>query len=110
MIGYDRVFTPRDLAPSVLNQIALRELRWIPLEGCCARTYMLGARFGVRAADLMHLAFFMAHAAYGMSRVAVATLATHPMRADATGDCMDRALRGDRALNIYRTVRLLFKS
>jgi hypothetical protein len=31
MIGYDRVSTPADLAPSFLNQIALRKLRWIPL-------------------------------------------------------------------------------
>jgi hypothetical protein len=48
---------------------------------------------------------------HGKTRVALlaaaaATLATHPMRADATEDyCRDRALRGDRALNIYRTVR-----
>jgi hypothetical protein len=33
-----------------------------------------------------------------------AAVATHPMRANATGDCRDHALRGDRALIIYRTV------
>jgi hypothetical protein len=31
VIGYDRLSTPADLAPSVLNRIALRKLRWIPL-------------------------------------------------------------------------------
>jgi hypothetical protein len=75
---------------------------------CGAHVHMLGARFGVRAAEDGHLTFLRAHAAvahvgvmaaafggawvHGMSRVAAAaTLATHPMRADATGD---RALRG----------------
>jgi hypothetical protein len=38
-----------------------------------------------------------------------AAVATHPMRANATGDCGDRALRGDRALIIYRTVLCLTK-
>jgi hypothetical protein len=80
---------------------------------CGARAYMLGARFGVRAAEDGHLTHLAAHAAHGcmacqewlLLAAAVATLATHPMCADATGDCRDRALRGDRALNIYRTVR-----
>ncbi len=30
-LGYDRLSTPADLAPSVLNRIAHRKLRWIPL-------------------------------------------------------------------------------
>jgi hypothetical protein len=33
-------------------------------------------------------------------RMLAAAVATHPMRANATGDCRDRALRGDRALII----------
>jgi hypothetical protein len=31
MIGYNRLSTPAVLAPSFLNRIALRKLRWIPL-------------------------------------------------------------------------------
>jgi hypothetical protein len=82
---------------------------------CVAHAYMLGARCGVRAAEDGHLTHLTAHA--GLRRMGAwhvnvchwlllaAAVATHPMRADATGDCRDRALRGDRALNIYRTVR-----
>jgi hypothetical protein len=73
---------------------------------CGARAYMLGARIGVRAAEDGHLTHLAAHAALRRMGawhewlLLVATLATHPMRAAATGDCRDRALRGDRALII----------
>jgi hypothetical protein len=40
VIGYDDVSTPRDLAPSVLNRIALRELRWIPLAVAHTPTFL----------------------------------------------------------------------
>jgi hypothetical protein len=66
-----------------------------------AHAYMLGAQFGVRAAEDEHLTLLRAHAAVAML---AAALASDPMRANATGDCRDRALRGDRALVIYRTV------
>jgi hypothetical protein len=36
-------------------------------------------------------------------RMLAAAVTTHPMGAFATGDCRDHALRGDRALIIYRT-------
>jgi hypothetical protein len=74
----------------------------------------LHARRAIWCSHLTHLAVLRAHAAlrrmgawqikWLLLAAAVALLATHPMRADATGDCRDRALRGDRALNIYRTV------
>ncbi len=74
---------------------------------------MLGARFGMRVAEDGSLTFLRAHAAiYGMAcqewlllAASGTTLATHPMRADATEDCRDRALRVDHAKKHYRTVR-----
>jgi hypothetical protein len=72
---------------------------------CGAPAYMLGARFGVRVAD-GQLTFLGRMRLWRMLAAAVATLATHPMRANATGDCRDHALRGDRTLikNILPTV------
>jgi hypothetical protein len=36
-----------------------------------------------------------------------AAVATHPMRENATGDCRDRALRGDRALKVLHDRALI---
>jgi hypothetical protein len=79
---------------------------------CGAHAYMLGARFGMRVAEDGHLTFWRAHTA--LQRMGArhqewlllaAAVATHPMRANAIGDCRDRAVRGDSALINYRTVR-----
>ncbi len=60
-IGYDRVSTPADLAPSVFNRIALRRPRWIPV--ATAHTPLCSARDLVRAAEDGHLTLLRAHAA-----------------------------------------------
>jgi hypothetical protein len=110
MIGYNRVSTPRDLAPSVLHQIALRE-RCDGFLTCGAHAYMLAARdFGICVADDGRLTFVRAHAAHVCMAcqewlLLAAAVPTHPMRANATGNCRDRALRGNRALNTDRAVR-----
>jgi hypothetical protein len=59
-----------------------------------AHADMLGARFGVRAAEDGHLTLLRAHgmALLRARRMLAAAFATHPMRANATGDCRDRAL------------------
>jgi hypothetical protein len=83
---------------------------------CCdARAYMLGAQFLCSRGRLDAFCGFegacgfTAHGCMACDwllwAAAVATLATHPMRTDATADFTSRALRGARALNIYRTVR-----
>jgi hypothetical protein len=59
-----------------------------------AHADMLGARFGVRAAEDGHLMAFDGACGCGVCW----------LLQDATGDCRDRAVRGGRALIIYRTV------
>ncbi len=97
MIGYDRVSTSADLSPPP-NRVPKAAMD-SPSYG--AHAHMLGARLGVRTAEDGHLTLLRAHAAVAHVGCDVAT---HQMRANATGDCRDRALRGDRALIIYRTV------
>ncbi len=63
MIGYDRVFTPPDLAPSGGPQPNRPPRAAMDSSSCGAHVHMLGARFGVRAAEDGHLTFFRAHAA-----------------------------------------------
>jgi hypothetical protein len=81
MIGYNRLSTPADLAPSFLDQIALRKLRWIPLATahtpvlCSARDL---APIWRRAAEVGHLAVLSAH---GCMACRVHWLPTHPMNA-----------------------------
>jgi hypothetical protein len=78
MIGYDRVSTPADLAPSVLNQIALRELRWIPPRG--SHAYMLGVRFGMRWMRMATLRFLcmQLYGAWVHGMLLAAAVAIHP--------------------------------
>jgi hypothetical protein len=57
-MGYDRVSTLLDLAPSVLDQIALRK----PSDGprAVAHMHTCSARFGMRVAEDGHLTFLRA--------------------------------------------------
>ncbi len=81
MIGYNRVSTPADLAPSVLNRIALRKLQWIP--PATAHTPKCSVRDFVCPRPRSRLTHLSAHAA--VARMLAAAVATHPMRANATG-------------------------
>jgi hypothetical protein len=86
-IGYDRVSTPADLAPSVLNRIALRKLR----TSYGAHADMLGARFGVRADEDGHLTLLRAHGVVAH----VGCCCCHPPNArkchrELQGPCIER--------------------
>jgi hypothetical protein len=77
VVGYERVSTPRDLAPSVLDQICLRQLRWIPLATAHTPTCWC-ARDRKRPLDAFE----------GVCQKCwLLLLPTHPMQANATGDC-----------------------
>jgi hypothetical protein len=62
---------------------------------------MLGARFRVRAAEDGHLTHLKAHAVHVACQewLLLAAAVAHPTR---RGLCRDRALRGNRALNILQ--------
>jgi hypothetical protein len=96
------VSTPADLAPSVLNRIALQKAA-MDSSSYGAHANMLGARFGVRAAEDGHLTLLRAHAAVAH----VGYCCCHPPNAckchrGLQGPCIERGLRAgylqDRAL------------
>jgi hypothetical protein len=85
MIGYNRLSTPADLAPSFLDQNCAPKAA-MDSSSYGAHADMLGAQFGVRAAEDGHLTHLSAH---GCMECRVYWLPTHPMNAYDTGECAE---------------------
>jgi hypothetical protein len=102
MIGYNRLSTPADLAPSFLNQIALRKLRWIPLAK--AHTPVCSTRDLVCARPRTATWRFLKR--MGAWHVESRGLPTHPMNAYDTGE----GQRGDYVLIVLQCRALVKKN